>query len=375
MSRMTGVSVVVCCAFCSQTVAGPDWNEGGSDAGPTVGTQRTVSRMGGGAMGSIGGSTSAGILVPDPVDLIEIYIADPAAFVFSLSFIAQQWDNRLFLFRGEGHGTDNPLGEPLLMSDNIADDFGYVTYTAGLGNAGGGITNALSSIGESFLPGRYLIAICGNTSAPRTTAFPYSPIFSTPFVEYGTRINSTTAWSWNLPTTTTSGGWGWYASGVVALPPDNCIDAQVVTGSGSYPIDNTLALPIAGQAGPCVPLSRDVWYRLHLDCGQTIRVSTCNTVNFDSVIVVYSGECANLVQVACNDDFSGCGLTSYVEFCSNQCGTGEYLVRVGSYSSGGGGSGSIEFECIGEPASPDLNGDGVVNGADLTILLSGWTGG
>ena len=91
-------------------------------------------------------------------------------------------------------------------------------------------------------------------------------------------------------------------------------------------------------------------------------------MDYDSRLAVYTGgaEGPDLL-IACNDDAPGCGLTSSAQF---EAGAGEtYLVRVGGYS--GWGSGTIHF---GRVTAADLNGDGVVDGADLGQLLANWGG-
>ena len=374
MRRMTGLSVVVCWAFCSQTVAGPDWNEGGSDAGSTVGTQRAVSRLGGGALASVGGATSSGLLVADQHDLIEIYISDPENFFFHLPLLGE-WDSRLYLFRGEGHGVGDPPGEPLLMNDNSRDnEWGIVNIRASFGNLTGSMTSALNSIGEVFPAGRYLIAITGNGSVPGIWlggSWIFLPSFNTPYFGYGLRTNSSNDWVWQSSAISTSGSWGFATQGTIALPAENCRDAELVTGFGSRPVDNVIALD-----GPSFPYAcgatRDIWYRLVVNCGNTIRISTCGTVDFDSVIEVYAGDCDTATLVNCEND--GCGDAdgaTRVEFAANASPTGEYLVRVGSRCGSPGGVGTIKFECVDRN---DINGDGVVNGFDLAELLSNWTG-
>ncbi len=172
------------------------------------------------------------------------------------------------------------------------------------------------------------------------------------------------------------GEWGFGTAGVEFIEGDDCANAEYVYGATECPVNNVNATDTDGLTDQCAPTGRDVWYRLFLDCGGTVRVSTCGTVNFDSVITVYRGTCDALVDVACNDDSDGCaGYSSFIESSGDPCACGEYLVRVGSCYDSPGGSGTIKFGCIGPPPSPDLNGDGVVNGEDLNIIISSWTGG
>ncbi|MGA1632858.1 MAG: dockerin type I repeat-containing protein, partial [Phycisphaerales bacterium] len=71
-----------------------------------------------------------------------------------------------------------------------------------------------------------------------------------------------------------------------------------------------------------------------------------------------------------------CGLQSQVTF-EAVCGQG-YYIQFGAYGTTGFGSGNLSIGCAGgdpcgDPGIPgDLNGDGIVNAADLNILLAAW---
>lgn len=360
-----GALVVSAAAF-----AGPDWNEGGSDAGSTVGTQRHVSSAGGGtATASARGSTSVGLGTGDLVDIIELDIDNPAGFKFSPSF-STAWDARLFLFRGSG-STSDPIGEPLLCVDNAASGSPMPMFD----NTAGQMNTLFTEMGEVFTPGRYLIAITGTGIEPfyTSTGGTTEVVFYVPAVGVGKRRSSSPIWFWPTATTSTVGAWRFNTLGVQFIPADDCEDAEYVFGVGTREIDNTTASDTVGWVDECAITGRDVWYRLFLDCGGTVRITTCGTVTFDSVISVYTGSCEAPVYITCSDDFAGCaGNSSYLEFTGDPCVSGEYLVRVGSWQYTLGGTGTISFECITPPPSADLNGDGVVNGVDLGILLTQW---
>ena len=78
------------------------------------------------------------------------------------------------------------------------------------------------------------------------------------------------------------------------------------------------------------------------------RVSTCGGIGItDTVIVVYSGACGGLTEIACNDDF--CGLLS--EVCATGLTVGEtYYVEVGGWNLTAQGDFNISILC---PCSPD----------------------
>ena len=98
------------------------------------------------------------------------------------------------------------------------------------------------------------------------------------------------------------------------------------------------------------------------------------SATFDTKMAVWTGpDCDNLELVACNDD--SCGLQSQVTFDA-VCGQG-YYIQFGAFSAVGSGSGNLSISCDGDPCGDpgipgDLNGDGIVNAADLNILLAAW---
>ncbi len=125
----------------------------------------------------------------------------------------------------------------------------------------------------------------------------------------------------------------------------------------------------------------DVWFTYTAcDTGELL-VSTCNIVNFDSSIVVYTGSCADtldtLVQVACNGDHIAdpvcAGFTSEI---SMDVIAGEtYYIRVGSHHAGAMGTGQIVIggqNCLDVPCVGDTTGDGVVDIFDLLLIIDHW---
>lgn len=170
----------------------------------------------------------------------------------------------------------------------------------------------------------------------------------------------------------------WYiddVSVVTAVPPanDECANATVI-GVGVTEFDNTNAsnssssLPSGCSGGVGTTMAKDVWFQYTATCAGTVTISTCGTTATDTRLAVYSGACPPSTQfIGCNND-SGCasgGAT--VQFAATQ-GT-VYVIRVGSNSTGG--AGLLSVECA-VPCPSDLNGDGSVNGSDLTVLLGAW---
>lgn len=164
-------------------------------------------------------------------------------------------------------------------------------------------------------------------------------------------------------------------------PLDTCADALAV-GQGDIEFttagatDDLPGFPAScvGAIGPVVIF--DVWHAYTADCDGTATASVCNAADFDTILAVYSGSCGDLTPIGCSDDAEGCGATSSVSFAA-ECGE-TYFIRVGGFNEEG--SGTLSISCDGTPCekkSPcvgDLNMDGIVDGADLGILLAGWGG-
>ncbi len=153
-----------------------------------------------------------------------------------------------------------------------------------------------------------------------------------------------------------------------------------VTGVNNFNATNS---PIQPPEDLCTffgsaTVNNDVWYSYSTTCDGTVTISFCEanggSASFDTKLAVWSGpDCDSLTIVACNDDT--CGLRSEVTFDA-VCGEA-YYIQFGAYSTAGSGSGQMAISCAGDacddPTDPgDLNGDGVVNAADLNILLAAW---
>ncbi|HIB85321.1 MAG TPA: hypothetical protein EYO59_12215, partial [Chromatiaceae bacterium] len=75
--------------------------------------------------------------------------------------------------------------------------------------------------------------------------------------------------------------------------------------------------------------TQDIWYTYEAPSAGTLKISTCNQVDFDSVLLLYSGGCDSLVLIGCDDDTDGCSLSSYLEVSVQQGQT--YRLRVGGW--------------------------------------------
>jgi hypothetical protein len=176
----------------------------------------------------------------------------------------------------------------------------------------------------------------------------------------------------------------WYIDSVSIAPPpsgpanDECAGA-VAIGEGQTSFDSSLAtasapaLPASCDEGGGVSMNADVWFVHTPACTGTVSVTTCGLAGFDTRLAAYAAACpsAGGALVGCNDDAPPCpGDTSTMSF---EAFAGvPYYIRVGS--SGAGGAGALSLLCspAPEPCPSDLDGDGVVGGADLAALLGAW---
>ncbi len=169
---------------------------------------------------------------------------------------------------------------------------------------------------------------------------------------------------------------------VPTTPPpanDECSNAIVVT-AGSTPFTTVGAT----ATGPAMPFScgnvtgwemvTDVWFQHVAPCSGLLEIDVCDAA-FDSYIAVYSGSgCPSegMNPVACNDDFAACGTGASVLL---PAAAGQsFVIRVGSAIVDSTGTGVLRIACdpINPPIPGDIDGNGVVDGADLGQMLTAW---
>ena len=126
-------------------------------------------------------------------------------------------------------------------------------------------------------------------------------------------------------------------------------------------------------------MGKDVWHYFTPTEDGVATVSTCDTASYDTTIAVLEGEaCESLLMAACNGDASGGKCQNYYSQVDVPVTAGSlYWVAVGGYSSGGSGPGTITITGVGiddgsVDCPADFGGDGVVDGADIGLLLAAW---
>ena len=150
----------------------------------------------------------------------------------------------------------------------------------------------------------------------------------------------------------------------MAMGQDECSTA-VTAIAGGNPFNTTTATtsPEAVSDTTCADsylnwgtANQDVWFKYTATESGVLSINTCDAASFDTSMVLYSGTCAGLTQVACNGD--GTGLAGCQTFYSNISGyaasAGDYYIRIGGYtpasgiSASGAGVLSLSFQAANE---------------------------
>ncbi len=108
-------------------------------------------------------------------------------------------------------------------------------------------------------------------------------------------------------------------AGAIALP----VNSNCVPTSGTV-TNATLSLPACAGAA-----NNDVWYKFVATAPDAV-VTVAGSTDFDAVVEVFGGNCANLISLDCIDDTYE-GETEVVNLVGLQVGN-EYLIRVHDYS-------------------------------------------
>lgn len=165
------------------------------------------------------------------------------------------------------------------------------------------------------------------------------------------------------------------------LVNDTCANATGVV-DGSYFWDNcgantdgpadTTACTFFGSA----QVNGDLWYRYTARCNGTATVTTCGLTSHDTKLHAYAAcPTGPNQQIACSDD--NCALQTTITF--PVAAGGQYLVRLGSFSATGRGSGQVQFTCTAlecPPCPADFNDSGgTPDDADVTAFFEAWNAG
>ena len=169
-----------------------------------------------------------------------------------------------------------------------------------------------------------------------------------------------------------------------AVANDECTGAISLANGGMEMFDNTMATnSVSAPAWSCGGTSAnalDIWYTFTPLADASVTVDTEGST-FDTRLEVYSGDCATLVSVGCDDD-GGTGTLSSLTFPG--IGGTTYYARVAGFS-GGSGMGQVNAlyvdmlpndDCAGAIAvglgmSTGTNMGGTDSGVDMTCVFNG----
>ncbi len=394
---------ILVCSLAGSAFAGPDWDEGAKDAGSTPATSQPVTGSTSTTVVRVRGGTSATALVGTP-DLVDIYLVKTGSITSQFKFDmnmgtggAPAWNARLTIFKKTvvNCGTlstfyvtlgfpiatvvkasasspwpildgsvlvNNPTGlPPATLGGLMLPDTEYYVAVSGLNNLPIGLNSDCGTTGST------------KTMFLNTTGF---GMYRIPTIDAAYHLTS-----WTDPATAETGSYSMPVTGVYPLPASSCSAPFFVEGSlvqKSFDFGFAPAMP-GTIALPCAPTwypNREFFFLWTANCAGPAEVSTCGLTHTDSGIEVFEINACNpdlcaaaaSPSIACNDE---CGTenASLVTFTAE---TGrQYLVRL-TRLSGSATTGDIKFTCTPALGSRDINGDGIVNGADLAYLLGSW---
>ena len=158
------------------------------------------------------------------------------------------------------------------------------------------------------------------------------------------------------------------ADPLVAVVGSNAVDTTVMTASADPYNDAQCVGSALGDMGS------DAWYQFTAPTSGTATISTCDSITFDSDVVIYEGTCGALTQIACNGDGVGCGGFTSILDVSMTAGS-NYWIRVGSWAAGDSGTGTLDITLAGAPTPEnctngvDDDGDGLIDCEDTDCDL------
>lgn len=312
-----------------------------------------------------------------------------------------------------GNPATIPAGSTVNVPVNIATSFGTIQPGSALlyyrindsqwttspltGGTGGAYVAQLPATSCSQQLDYYFSATSSSAGNPIVKSPANAPIsFYSPTTTTGIAVlvdetfeGTATGWVATADAGLTSGGWqlgdpiGSSSSGSPAEPTDDhtpapgvkCFVTQLSTSgqtAGQHDVDGGVAYltsPVFTNAGSDVEISFRKWYF----CSTTTQLDT-----FETMVSVDGGPYASLEREVANtsawqlkskklSDAVNPGQTFRLRFSIADTGTASLLE---------GGIDDLKItrvECIGAPPCPgDISGDLLVDGVDLTILLSGW---
>jgi hypothetical protein len=149
---------------------------------------------------------------------------------------------------------------------------------------------------------------------------------------------------------------------------DNCANAITVTCPTFTDTRSTSGATdeVGEPQSTCTLQENSVWYTLTTGSNfSTVDVSTCNSVGFDTAVMVWkvngaACDFANFAPIACNDDSCGDGFQSQLGFTAEPNST--YKIQVGGFD-GETGNLTVDIDCT-ELACPPIVINGTLGSGD-----------
>lgn len=375
--------------------AGPDWDEGAKDAGPTPGSAQTVSGTTNTGVTNIRGSTSLALVgAPDLVDLLLVKTgSNPYAFKVDMNMVtggAPPWAARLTIFHKKAvlcDGVSHLVATPI-ATVSAASTASMYPILDGAGSFANSPTTRLGDLLSA--DSEYYVAVSGKSNLPQGIRdYCFGMPIETMFTDAAS-IGMTKASSldsllnltqWLDPASAETGQFEMRTAGIVMIPASTCASPVFVIGA---PVTNSFDLAFAPtiSGGPffCAPsytVTKEFFFNWTPGSAGAAEVTTCGLTGADTGLEVFAidscspDECtaAEGVPIACNDQ-CGSGNSSSVTFAA-EAGR-SYLVRLTRLVTWGTQTGEIKFLLTGSAPSGDINGDGIVDGLDMAILLGQW---
>jgi hypothetical protein len=408
---------------------GPTWQED-PDAGSVPSTGQGVRATGVGFVNRINGATTT--LSPltgdlagmDLVDLYEIDITSPAGFTL---VTGPDFDSRIFLFRKEGSSC-SPNAVAVAANHRRAAGLNGSELKAIPGLVAGTYYAAIT--GAPAVPRGWVAAGSGGYSLVDLFAFPADGVGTQFPLVAGAALAE-----WTTPSGTAAGPYSMTVNGITPKAAAICSDAgRALAGISAFDLTGGSTSPETLPAG-CEPgiagITRTIWARHAAVCDGllTIGVRPTAPTQHPLAIVAWLGCCDQRIPLgcvaaatpagqavitvpvrmgddvllaigvrmtsstlpaavtgelsiqctptlACGDERAGSCFSPHDtpfcnagDCCSAVCAVDPYCCAVMWDDTCVDGAMSV---CIETTPSPDINGDGLVDGNDLALLLSAW---
>ncbi len=394
-----GFGFLLAAALVSAAFAGPEFDEGPKDAGSTPSTATTVSASQNVSVTRLRGSTAATALV-GAADQVDMYLVLTGSSVSTFKIDMDMgtggspvWDARLTLFKRfvVNCGSIAPvwvtLAKPIATVHKLSGALPYPVLDANAPLVGGG------TLGSLLTPNtQYFVAVSGSTELPLgvredcggTTEFSlFGSVIGVPGIHpVPVEQQSFHLTKWSDTAGSATGPYAAVTTGVYPMPAYSCATAVTVVGSPATKAFDFSFSPLAtNTVVPCAPgyvVKKEFFFEWTAPCTGSAEISTCGLTTADTGLEVFevnsctgsACEAAAGASIACNDQ-CGTANASLVTFATQSGNT--YLIRLTGFTSLTG-TGSLRFVCSGTVPTPsgDVNGDGLVDGADLAIVLGQW---